>query len=99
MALHLSAAGWQVLHRNWRCKAGELDVVVRRGGSLRFVEVKLRDPEDLAGLEGISLSRVRAAAELYLAGYEDLVDEACLMLAWVRHDDGRFDIELMDDPE
>ena len=73
--------------------------MVGREGLLRFVEVKLRDPLDLAGLEGIQLARVRSAAEAWLAGYEDLVEEACLMLAWVHHDDGRFDIELLDDPE
>ena len=39
---HLQAAGLEVLARNWRCRAGELDVVARDGATLVFVEVKTR---------------------------------------------------------
>jgi len=39
---HLEAAGCEVLARNWRCREGELDVVVRDGPALVFVEVKAR---------------------------------------------------------
>ena len=35
-------AGYQVLDRNWRCRDGELDVVVTRGSLLVFCEVKTR---------------------------------------------------------
>ncbi len=34
--------GAEILARNWRCKAGELDLVVRDGAVIRFVEVKSR---------------------------------------------------------
>jgi len=36
------AHGYTVLARRWRCRAGELDLVVRRGGLLACVEVKCR---------------------------------------------------------
>ncbi len=39
---HLEAAGLEILARNWRCRAGELDVVAREGTALVFVEVKAR---------------------------------------------------------
>jgi putative endonuclease len=39
---HLEAAGMVVLDRNWRCAAGEIDVVARDGETLVFCEVKTR---------------------------------------------------------
>jgi putative endonuclease len=40
---HLTAAGMQVLARNWRCPQGELDLVARDSdGTVVFVEVKTR---------------------------------------------------------
>jgi putative endonuclease len=35
-------AGYRVLDRNWRCREGELDVVLARGQVLVFCEVKTR---------------------------------------------------------
>ena len=36
------ARGYRVLDRNWRCREGELDLVVARGRALVIVEVKAR---------------------------------------------------------
>ena len=91
-----------MLARNWRGAAGELDLVVRDGGRLRFVEVKLRQPDDPVGLECVSarkLQKVRRAAEAFLQDYTDLVDEACLMVALVHGRPGDFRVHLFDDPD
>ena len=101
MASLLLDRGWEVLDRNWRGDGGELDLVVRDGGRLRIVEVKLRQPEDPVGLECVDhnkLARVRRAAEAWLLGYTDLVDEVCLLVAMVEPRGGGFHIELYDDP-
>ncbi len=34
-----------MLARNWRCRAGELDLVVRRGRTVVFCEVKTRSSD------------------------------------------------------
>lgn len=39
---HLASVGLRILDRNWRCPAGELDIVAREGPALVFCEVKTR---------------------------------------------------------
>ena len=39
---HLHDQGLVILERNWRCRAGEIDIVARHGDVLVFVEVKAR---------------------------------------------------------
>jgi putative endonuclease len=41
-ARHLVGAGFTVLARNWRCTAGEIDIVARDGEVLVIAEVKTR---------------------------------------------------------
>lgn len=44
-ARHLQAAGLVVIDRNWRCDAGEIDLVLRDGATLVVCEVKTRTSE------------------------------------------------------
>jgi putative endonuclease len=39
---HLARAGYRILDRNWRSRAGELDLVAARRGCLVFCEVRTR---------------------------------------------------------
>lgn len=41
-ARHLVGAGFRIVTRNWRCPAGEVDIVAHDGRHLVFVEVKTR---------------------------------------------------------
>lgn len=42
VAQYLTRRGWQILDRNWRCRAGELDLVADDGVATVFIEVKTR---------------------------------------------------------
>jgi putative endonuclease len=42
VAAWYEARGYEVLDRNWRCPAGELDLVVARGRTIVICEVKTR---------------------------------------------------------
>ncbi len=39
----LAHRGYAIVARRYRCRGGELDIIARQGGTLVFVEVKLRD--------------------------------------------------------
>ncbi|HIY65343.1 MAG TPA: YraN family protein [Candidatus Agrococcus pullicola] len=41
-ANHLRSQGFTVIEQNWRCSAGELDIIARSGRRFVFVEVKTR---------------------------------------------------------
>lgn len=40
----LRLKGWRILAVNWRCPAGEVDILARRGRILAAIEVKRRAP-------------------------------------------------------
>jgi putative endonuclease len=48
-AQFLKAAGLVVLHRNYMCRRGELDIVARDGPTLAVVEVRLRASAHFGG--------------------------------------------------
>ncbi len=55
----LEARGLQVVDRNWRCPAGEIDLVAVDGATLVIVEVKTRTSEDFGHpLEAISTAKL-----------------------------------------
>lgn len=39
---HLVGKGYKVIDRNWRCPIGELDIIMKDGDTLVFVEVRTR---------------------------------------------------------
>lgn len=63
--------GFRILHRNWRCRLGELDIVAEDGGTLVFVEVRTRTSGGRFGsaAESVDLRKQRrlaAVAQVYL---------------------------------
>lgn len=77
------AQGYEVLDRNWRCRDGELDLVLRRARTVVFCEVKTRTT-DAFGVpaEAVTLTkrrRIRRLAARWL-------DESPIRPAQVRFD-------------
>jgi putative endonuclease len=46
---HLESAGLSLLERNYRCRGGEIDLVMQEGATLVLVEVRLRRSLEYGG--------------------------------------------------
>jgi len=68
---YLLAHGLKLVARNYRCRGGEIDLIVRDGGSLVFVEVRERAGTGFGGAAASitpgKQARIRLAAQHYLA--------------------------------
>jgi putative endonuclease len=92
--LYLQLKGYSVLEYRFKTTLGEIDLIVKKGDVVAFVEVKLRKTEDAAA-EAVHVknqSRVRNAAELYLQKHPEYNEcelrfDALVMArgAWPRH--------------
>jgi putative endonuclease len=68
---HYRLRGYTIVERNYRCPRGEIDLVVRRGRTTAFVEVKTRQ-QSHAGEPGEAVDaakqlRIVRSAEYFLA--------------------------------
>ncbi|MEX0591134.1 MAG: YraN family protein [Xanthobacteraceae bacterium] len=72
-ALLLAAKGYRELARRWKSPVGEVDLVMRRGRMLVFVEVKARPKLDDAAWSVLPRQkrRIVAAAEAWLAAHPE----------------------------
>lgn len=82
VADHYVQRGASVIRRRWRGRGGEIDLVVRDGAVLVFVEVKSSASHARAAerLGKAQVARLMGAAEEYLAGEPDGA------LTWTRFD-------------
>jgi len=59
------AEGYEVLERNWRRREGEIDLIVRRGGTVVFSEVKYRSTDRFGtGAESVLAAKQRRIRRL-----------------------------------
>jgi len=67
---YLKAQGLSLVEANFRCKLGEIDLILRDGEDLVFVEVRERADKShggaLASITPAKIGRIVRAAELYL---------------------------------
>jgi putative endonuclease len=82
------ARGYEVLDRNWRVREGELDLVVRRGSTLAFCEVKTRRGDAFGSpFEAVTAAkqrRLRTLATRWLAEHRVRASELRFDVAAVR---------------
>lgn len=90
---HLERKGYGIVATNFRCRAGEIDIVARQTNELVFVEVKTRRGDAFGGAEeSISPARAERLAEVaeeflqsqsgaaYRSGTHWRIDLLCLNL-------------------
>jgi putative endonuclease len=67
---YLSQRGLRLVTRNYRCRFGEIDLIMTEGNTLVFIEVRFRASNQFGGaVESIHVAKQRrliAAAEHYL---------------------------------
>lgn len=84
-ALWMQAQGWQLLDQRVKTPRGEIDLVMRRGGLVAFIEVKWRQSraELDHAIDEYRLQRVAAAVECvaheYAADGEDIRIDVILL--------------------
>jgi len=61
-ARYLESKGFSLCARNWRCPAGEIDLIARDGDCLVFVEVRTRRKQDF----GTPEESITAAKQAHL---------------------------------
>jgi len=93
----LTREGLKVLNRNYRCRAGEIDLVMldpdtEDGDVVVFVEVRLRSPgarvEAIETVDRNKQRKLSQAAQHFLMSKPVYTNHAC-----------RFDVVAIDDPE
>lgn len=82
---HLKKHGLKLVAKNFRCKYGEIDLIMHDDNTLVFVEVRLRRHQNFGGaamsIDAAKQSKLRRSAEHYLQTYGE---QPC-----------RFDVVLM----
>jgi putative endonuclease len=82
VAQWLESCGWRILHRRWRSRWGEIDIIAEYTQTLAFVEVKTRSTGswDSGGRDAIMPSKqgkLYRTAQMYLAKFPEKADFNC----------------------
>ncbi|WP_419907268.1 YraN family protein [Hoeflea sp.] len=98
-ALALMLKGYRIVARRFRTRAGEVDLIARKGDLVALVEVKARTSEQAAvdAVTATAARRIAAAGDIWLSRQRDAARlsirhdiVAVLPLRWPRHFPGAF---------
>ena len=96
---YLSSKGYTIRERNFKCKAGEIDIVATKDGVLSFIEVKTRQNFNYGRpCEAVTLNKqrhIKMSAEYYLKklqkrGCQDLKVKFDVVEVVIRHTENAF---------
>jgi putative endonuclease len=100
VAAWYTAAGFQIVARNWRVRAGEIDVIARRGPLLVFCEVKTRRGntygEPFEAVTARKQARLRSLASQWLAQHPGRADDLRFDVASVRPNGHGWDVDVIE---
>jgi putative endonuclease len=98
---HLLDQGLELLTRNYRCRHGEIDLVMRDGSTISFIEVRLRSRTDFgSGAESVDArkqSRVLASAEHFLQRHSSLLAPCRFDVVSIRRSGNTHELEWIRD--
>lgn len=90
---HLERAGLALVARNYRCRYGEIDLVMRDRDVIVFVEVRYRRSGGFGGgidsVDAAKRAKLVRAARAFLADHPRLADAACRFDVIAIGDDAR----------
>lgn len=94
--------GYRVVARNWRCRIGELDLVVTQGATFVICEVKTRRSSRFGGgyeaVDARKRQKLRALAEMFCLQHPIGTSSIRFDVASVRlRADGSAAVEIFDD--
>src|ERR1700722_1535167 len=101
--IYLRAKGYRILARRYLVKGGEIDIIARRGETIAFVEVKLRNSMEAAqtSIGADKRRRIAHAARVYLsvkdAAMRMVLRADAIYLApwrWPLHIEAAFELKL-----
>ena len=94
---HLLDRGLRLAKRNYRCRHGEIDLVMRDAATIVFVEVRLRSRTDFgSGAESVDArkqARLLSSAEHYLQRHATLLADCRFDVVSIRRAANNYHLE------
>ena len=98
---HYLDSGYQMIARNWRCRVGELDLILSRDDVLVFCEVKTRRGTahggGVAAVTAIKQAKLRTLAEMFMMHTSRWNAAARFDVASVLLTDGDATVDIFED--